>query len=1013
MLKTLNFIRNIILSFTLLLLPGTTAVHAQHFQATLTHYSAADGLCSNAVSDLRQDDYGYIWIASWNGLSRFDGYNFFNYNTGPHSGVPLMHNRIKMIEIDLSQNVWLWMYDDRVFVLDRTTDKIINPFEGLTGYQNFHSIHNAIVTTSGDVYVSIRDVGIYKLRIDKNGIKRSLITTGKFTPTTICEGYHGDLWIGTDHGIHRLNVSDESLERNGEFTDERITCMHSNGFNIYAGTESGKIVTFAYGQPAVVLADNDDRIHSVFVDSRNELWYSVGDKQGITKIDLNTGKSTDYTQNILIPHFDSNGAIIHEINGVVWINMNHGGFGYYNRDADKVEYFHNDPANPWNLSNTVTSFLPMEEGVIWETTSRRGLEKLEILKNTITRTLLVKDIGENTNMNEIRAMYNDGNRHVTLMGTKTGALFELSHSGQKQIMESGSLLGRIYGITKTSKGHYIICSKGEGIIFMIPDGNGGYTYNKLKHIPGDNMSLNNDNCYYAVEDKYGNFWIATYGGGVNLLTQQNGKWIVLHKDNIMRRYPHNSYQKVRNVALDNEGNVWAGTTDGILLLSYKNKKIKIQKLLQSKDPVYTLNSNDIVCLGLDNKGSMWIGTNGGGLSHVIGKDDDGRYRFENFGTQDGLPSEEIKSITFDQKGNVWFASDRAICSYNTSKRIFSTFDVQDGVDDTNCSECAAITLKNGNVIIGTINGFYTIDQKKLINSYGTMLKLQITDFIMDDKIITPRTDGHYDYYVPSSKSVELPTNHTHFGFRFASLNYQLQHRIHYQYMLEGYDHEWKNVDDSRTVMFSGLPSGTYKFKVKAFMLESPDKYDIREITVVIPPLFLLSSTAIWIYMLLAIVFFIGLLLWREKTILTKHLSAEEKIKVGTEGIDLKDQKDIDFMNAQLDWLEQHCCEPDLKPDALIKQSGMTRTIYFNQIKALTGLTPKEFIADFRYKKSQKLLSDGTKTVSEVAYSIGFNDVSDFIAFFTQKAGCDPHEYRKTNGIDDPDEAITDYEIIED
>ena len=53
-------------------------VSAQQVQATLSHFSTDDGLASNAIAGIYQDDYGFIWMATWNGLSRFDGYNFYN-----------------------------------------------------------------------------------------------------------------------------------------------------------------------------------------------------------------------------------------------------------------------------------------------------------------------------------------------------------------------------------------------------------------------------------------------------------------------------------------------------------------------------------------------------------------------------------------------------------------------------------------------------------------------------------------------------------------------------------------------------------------------------------------------------------------------------------------------------------------------------------------------------------------------------------------------------------------------
>ncbi|MBP3511599.1 MAG: hypothetical protein J6K19_06145 [Prevotella sp.] len=823
---------------------------AQQLQAALSHYSMDNGLVSNNASDIKQDDYGYIWIATWNGLSRFDGINFYNYETGYGSNVPLLHNRIIDLSIDLSQNIWMRMYDGRIFVLNRSTDRIENPLQHITGYQSFKTSSPIKVTSNGDVLAIINGVGLYKMRLTPDGVKTDLVMTGKLKVSSIVEGYKGDLWVGTDDGIHRVNINDETIERNGVFTGESINCMYSNGYNIYAGTKSGKIVSFAYGQEPNIIKETGEGVSSIFVDSHNIIWFT-GDRQGISRLIMNTGDIKDFTQSLMVPEFDVHGAKVSEVNGTVWMTMNHGGFGYYNREADEVEYFHNAPTNSWNLSNTVSCFLVLPEGVVWESTVRRGLEKLEIVKKTIGRTQLFAN-SEATSENDIRALFYDSQRKTLLIGNKNSSLFFMRSGQEPTVITSdgnGNTLGRIYGITKGRNGEYWICSKGTGLIKMEPKGN-GFAYTFFKHDPKNPMSISSNNAYCSVEDKNGNIWIATYGGGVNILTKnKNGGYVFLNSKNAIHNYPYNDYHKVRTLAADKDGNIWVGSTDGLLIMSYENNRIRIQKVTGSAEREHNLMSNDIVSLACDKNGSMWIGTNGGGLSHTIGKDDNGNWIFETFNSKDGLPSDEIKSMTFDERGNVWFATDHILCSFDIHKKIFSTFSSLDGVDGTICSEGAAICMPNGNILFGTLNGYYTIDRKKLTTSTGSMLKLKITDFYLNDELMSPRLNDRFTYYVPDSKSVSLPGHNNVISFRFTSLNYQLQHRVHYQYKLEGYDSDWINADNSRTVSYSGLPSGTYRFCVKAFLLESPDKFDLRTIEVVVPPYFLLSSDAIWIYLI--------------------------------------------------------------------------------------------------------------------------------------------------------------------
>ena len=86
------------------------------------------------------------------------------------------------------------------------------------------------------------------------------------------------------------------------------------------------------------------------------------------------------------------------------------------------------------------------------------------------------------------------------------------------------------------------------------------------------------------EDKYGNLWVATYGGGVNVIKRgKDGRILFLNRNNVMTRYPNDAFLKVRTVTLDKYGKIWAGSTDGILVMSYFNNKVKIQVVGDNED----------------------------------------------------------------------------------------------------------------------------------------------------------------------------------------------------------------------------------------------------------------------------------------------------------------------------------------------------------------------------------------------------------------------------------------------
>ena len=131
------FKTKLLILLALLLLSGRNTLRAQQLQASLSHYSTEDGLPSNAIANLTSDDYGYLWISTWNGISRFDGYHFYNYKTGVVSGIRGLHNRVDAMIIDQAENVWLKMYDGRMFVINRKTDRIEDPLEGISGHEQY------------------------------------------------------------------------------------------------------------------------------------------------------------------------------------------------------------------------------------------------------------------------------------------------------------------------------------------------------------------------------------------------------------------------------------------------------------------------------------------------------------------------------------------------------------------------------------------------------------------------------------------------------------------------------------------------------------------------------------------------------------------------------------------------------------------------------------------------------------------------------------------------------------
>jgi len=227
--------------------------------------------------------------------------------------------------------------------------------------------------------------------------------------------------------------------------------------------------------------------------------------------------------------------------------------------------------------------------------------------------------------------------------------------------------------------------------------------------------------------------------------------------------------------------------------------------------------------------------------------------------------------------------------------------------------------------------------------------------------------------------------------RFASLNYQLQHRVHYQYMMEGYDQQWLNADKTRTVTYNSLPTGTYRLKVKAFLLESPENYDMRELEITVPPYFLMSKNAIWIYMLLAGALSLMLMFWRQRRIM--HHENIRQLKLSSDQT-FENEEDRKFIEQLKDWLEKHYSNSNLKVDEMVAITNMSRTSFHNKLNDLTGQTPEQFLSDFRLKKAINLLETTSRSVIEVAQMTGFGNALEITRTFKLRMGITPDNYRK-------------------
>jgi AraC-like DNA-binding protein len=228
-------------------------------------------------------------------------------------------------------------------------------------------------------------------------------------------------------------------------------------------------------------------------------------------------------------------------------------------------------------------------------------------------------------------------------------------------------------------------------------------------------------------------------------------------------------------------------------------------------------------------------------------------------------------------------------------------------------------------------------------------------------------------------------------------------------MLEGYDDDWVNAPQTRIARYAEVPAGTYIFKVKAFVIDSPEKYDMKEIEVIVPAPFFLSQRSIWLYMAIGVVIIVLFMFWRQSRIKSRLKKAQQQAAL-QEMAKHRSEEDKKFMVILYEWMNDHSTERRIDANEILKMLDMTQADFEEHIKRLTGFTPKAFIFDFRLTKSQQMLEDTDADIDDIAKRVGFRDGETFVRLFHEKYNMLPNEYRITHHNSHTD--AESYEIIE-
>ncbi len=861
--------------------PCASAAQTVSPEFIFERYTSLDGLPHNSISDIYRDSRGFVWLCTWYGLSRFDGYSFRNYRTVPGDRAPLSHNRFRNVYEDTEGYMWVITYDDHLYRFDRHTETF-EEVPVLSGGEGDYKVGPVLCSRGGNTWIAVEGRGLLYTRPSGAhsppvtvSLEGTLHIGGRIT--SIAEGEEGRIFVVSERGLAMLSpdggggftvgllsggaghdpllcvaggrvfyatgsdvaMFDDGGNPAGRVSlpkDARITALE---FSVEEGTLY--IGTRRHGVARYSLAERKlhpdpappGRVRYLKADSHGTLWVAT-ERDGILRYDPARGDYKHFSQppNAVSYYLDTLPRVL-EAGERVWIKMNRVGFGYYDRAADRVLPFHNSPGE--RFTNGVPCFTIDSDNVLWMSTSDRGLDKITIIE---PRADLFDPTGGGAERSghEIRSLTVD-RQGRTWLGNKNGELYCYSADGtlvKKWPDARSGHIGMAYALTEDSEGRMWIGTKGDGVVCLTPRG-GDWTLRRFRHDPADARSLSHDDIYSIAEDSGGRLWFGSYGGAINMLPDASSEEF-LNTATSFPGYPSPLGQRVRWLHPMPGGEMAVGTVEGLLLFDPAEDPRTMTFRVVQKRPgdEASLGNNDVVHMMTDSGGRVWISTFGGGLNLFEGYGDDGQPRFRIYSENEGLSSNIVLAATEGPDGDIWVSTERGVSRLDARKGTFANYSRWDGIPAATFSEATAATTPAGDVLLGSTTDLVVIHPGTISSSVGSSA-LNFTGAQVDNRDVAA-ADG-----------LILPHDYSVFRLEFAALNHRMRPRISYMYRLEGFEREWTRVKDARSAVYTNVPHGEYRFVVRSVTDSGADTGDRIEtgIHILTPPW--LSWWAILLY----------------------------------------------------------------------------------------------------------------------------------------------------------------------
>ncbi|MBA2761148.1 MAG: response regulator [Segetibacter sp.] len=794
------------------------------------------------VFDLLQDQEGFIWAATKNGLNRYDGYSFKVFSNDPYNTHSLSSNTIVKLLEDSKGRIWAG-----------TEDAGLNIYDKKSG--NFYRI----VHRSSD-----------PVSISGNGIR------------WIEELPDGRVLVAADGaGFNVVQLTNEFFEKNAAPVITRLTLP--GGAQVYGmgKDKTGKVWIGGMDRSVYQF----DPLKNSFTRLNNGALFNNGYLTQDSSILINNNLFLSDGKDVF-PLFDTKtpaGNIIFRPREKLWEN-HHREVHFY--DVSKWE-----PGKTvqWNLQlperiRIVYPFITDRSGMLWSGSVGYGLRKYNIAGNKFEARLpgySVRWIVPVTANDIFVGDFAYGWRRLKKDSTEKDPFTKISSVTQ------------IDNFLISKKGDYWIKSDTKGYFNYNPSAGKLTSYPEINdyHGEGDKRPM--------LEDSKGKIWFPGLGGHFIRLNTSTGKSdsFSINTDAVKPVLP-----KAICTALyeDMGGTYWIGTQEGFAKVIFSDKEKtapRVKWYYNNSNTRNSLNYNHVSCFlddPLQPDKYLWICTKGGGLNRFNKNTGD----FFHLTIKDGLPHDVVYGILADDDGNIWGSTNNGIfcllahTTNDSTHWVFQNYTQAYGLQNDEFNTGAYAKLPNGDLAFGGVNGLNIFNPKKILKAKFTP-NVFITNIMINNlPVVAGDKTGILPNNIEGTKSITLNYLQDILTLEFSSLDFTAPVQNKYRYQLVGIDKGWVESGTRRTATYLHLPSGTFHFKVQGSNSQGIWSGQIANLEItVLPPWW----RTWWAYGIYALLLALGIRAYFKFSVNRARLKAQ----LNFEHLESKRMKELDTLKTQL------------------------------------------------------------------------------------------------------------------